>query len=81
MNEQVNPSIRSRKWVSESEYQLLATAPPNVWCRFWQRLLLGWKWEAVVVVIVPQEGVQPAMRPTPQAVVQELSDRNGLLAK
>jgi hypothetical protein len=22
-----------------------AKAPPNRWCRFWGRVLLGWRWE------------------------------------
>lgn len=71
MSEQVHPQIRSRKWISEAEYQLLATAPPNLWCRFWQRFLLGWRWEAVVVVIVPQKADEAAAIP----------ERNGLLVK
>lgn len=50
----VHPSIRSRCWRTATEYSLHSEPPPGLVRRWMQWALFGWRWEAVVVIVVPQ---------------------------
>lgn len=51
----VHPSIRSRCWRTATEFSLHTDPVPGLFRRWLQWALFGWRWEAVVVVVVPQQ--------------------------
>jgi hypothetical protein len=41
------PHWRSRLHIHRGTCFMFNTPPPCTWWRFWQRVLLGWRWEKV----------------------------------
>jgi hypothetical protein len=43
----IPPPVRAVLYVSNVMRLESPDPPPNLWLRFWQRVLLGWRWERV----------------------------------